>query len=185
MQVVPHTVQPRSTLTPMQVRRKFNSRSLAGLGDICIDWDPTTGDCIETAPDPTSTSYIPPPTDTPSLWLYGSSAPSTSAVPITSSNQSLWFYNSSAAPTLYAAPGATASAIAQMISSLANMGVQIAKVTSLQPGQTLLPNGTVVGAGQSYNQSGVNISALTSLFSNPTLIMMLALGLIVIGSAER
>lgn len=65
---------------------------------------------------------------------------------------------------------AQASAWPQMINALASAGVKLGTVAMLQPGQTLLPNGTVVGTGQSVFGTSVN-SSLSSIFSNPMLLI--------------
>lgn len=71
-----------------------------------------------------------------------------------------------------------AAAYAQIINTLTQAGVRIAAITSLPAGASLLPNGTIVGAGQS-------VSSLTnSLFSNPVLLFGI-LGLVALMAVER
>lgn len=76
--------------------------------------------------------------------------------------------------------GSQANAWAALINSLTRAGVQLGSAALLQPGQSLLPNGTIVGV----NQSGGSInSQLTSILTNPMFliagggILLLAIGL--------
>jgi len=52
-----------------------------------------------------------------------------------------------------------AAAYASILSNLATAGARIAVMTNLPPGATILPNGTILGAGQSYGT--INQSVLT------------------------
>lgn len=65
---------------------------------------------------------------------------------------------------------AQASAWPAMINALASAGVKLGTVAMLKPGQTLLPNGTVVGTGQSVFGTSVN-SSFASILSNPMLLI--------------
>ena len=73
-----------------------------------------------------------------------------------------------------------AQAYASIINSLANAGVRIAAITSLPAGASLLPNGTIVGAGQTYNPGSGGINpTLGSLLSSP--VLLLGAGALIIG----
>jgi hypothetical protein len=63
---------------------------------------------------------------------------------------------------------AQASAWPALISSLTAAGVKLGTVAMLQPGQTLLPNGTVLGTGQSLVGPAGSINAqLAGIYTNP------------------
>ena len=65
---------------------------------------------------------------------------------------------------------AQANAWPQMISALTQAGVKLGTVAMLQPGQTMLANGTVVGMNQSLLGSSVNAS-FAAILSNPVLLI--------------
>lgn len=75
-----------------------------------------------------------------------------------------------------------AAAYASIISTLTNAGVRIATVTSLPAGASLLPNGTIVGAGQSI--SNLN-NPFGALFSNPMILIAVAFGFIMLEELAR
>ena len=58
---------------------------------------------------------------------------------------------------------AQANAWPAIVASLANAGVKLGTVAMLQPGQTLLPNGTILGSGQSL--IGGNITSSNQQFA--------------------
>lgn len=64
-----------------------------------------------------------------------------------------------------------AQAYASIINSLAQAGVRIAAITSLPAGASLLPNGTIVGAGQTIGPGGQINPTLGSLLSSPVLLL--------------
>lgn len=82
-------------------------------------------------------------------------------------------YGAAPAPSSGQVTNSQSLAYAQLIASLATAGVRIAAATNLPPGATILPNGTIVGSGQSFTSGGVN-AALTNIFANPLLILAAA-----------
>lgn len=214
--VVPVTGHvPDSTLSPYQVRQKFASQSVAGLGDLdCGD-----GTCLSPNGDgtcaycdysnlPTSTA---PPIDFSSSPTYkqpdGSPWPFDSAgiTPATAPNISVVSARGDAYGNIYTvfsngtytyvdptgkvlsgvgAPpaagsgnttvtAAQANTWASLIGALAGAGVKLGTVAMLQPGQSLLPNGTILGSGQALvgaGGSGIN-SSFASILQNPMLLI--------------
>lgn len=67
-----------------------------------------------------------------------------------------------------------AGAWGALINSLSQAGVRLGTVAMLQPGQSLMPNGTIVGTNQSLigpSGTGINIPSLSTLFSNPVFLI--------------
>lgn len=204
---------PDSTLSPFQVRQKFASQSLAGLGDAwCIDpsvcttpimgTDPDTGDPIQTGCGGCSTgstsgsSWDPYDSVLSSAGITPATAPGISVVSArgdaygniyTSYSNGTYTYVDPTGKVLsgVGAPpaagsgnttvtAAQANAWASLINSLTQAGVKLGTVAMLQPGQSLTPNGTIVGSNQSLigpGGTGINVASLSTLFSNPIVLI--------------
>lgn len=182
-------VLPDSTLSPHQVNQKFHSSAMAGLGT--CDW--VDEDLICT-PDTTGgydpglfaenqagapayvlgtymddeNSIVVQMSDGSNYTLrangsYGPDATGPVAHPVSSAPRSVTSQQSNAWPA--------------MIQSLVNAGVRIGTVANLPAGASLLPNGTIVGSGQSLIRPGVITSnTLTSALSTLTSSPMLMIG---------
>lgn len=74
---------------------------------------------------------------------------------------------------------AQANAWPSIVASLASAGVKLGTVAMLQPGQTLLPNGTILGSGQSLIGGNITSSnqQFAAILTNP---MFLAAGAAII-----
>ena len=206
---------PDSTLLPLQVRQKFSSQTLAGLGDTyCSDGFMCSeiaddGTCVGCIPDPSyvpATSTLPGGTTAPpdSAFSYGDYTPSFSGAGITPSTASgvsvvsssvdaqgniymalsngKYVYMSPSGQVLagVGAPTATggtvtgqqASAWPALINALTQAGVKLGTVALLPAGSTLLPNGTIVGSGQSLvSGSGSINSSISGILSNPMVLI--------------
>lgn len=76
-------------------------------------------------------------------------------------------------PAQHTVTSQQASAWPAFINALSKAGVQLGTVAMLQPGQTLLPNGTILGSGQSLvgpRGTGIN-SSVSSILQNPVLLI--------------
>lgn len=197
---------PDSTLSPFQVRQKFSSQSLAGLGDWCSDTGGTcdytddSGNCASCTP-----GYNPPatpidfatsptykqPDGTP--WPFDTTISSTKPTLVSTytdaggdlvgvlSDGSTYTIQpggnvvkgGGGTPAQHTVTSQQASAWPAFINALSKAGVQLGTVAMLQPGQTLLPNGTILGSGQSLvgpGGSGIN-SSFASILQNPMLLI--------------
>jgi hypothetical protein len=65
---------------------------------------------------------------------------------------------------------AQANVWGSLITALTGAGVRLGTVAMLQPGQSLTPNGTIVGSNQSLIGGNIN-SSFASILSNPVLII--------------
>lgn len=208
--VVPVTgTIPDSTLSPAQVRAKFSSHSLAGLGDAwCLSGDctvpimgvdPDTGDPIQTgcggcpSGDTSGTgSYDSSYSGTFSSAGIGSGGSGVSVVSSSVDASGNVYMALSNGKYVYVSPsgqvlagngsptgvgGTITNAQAQiwgsLITNLTKAGVQLGTVAMLQPGQSLLPNGTIAGSGQQVISGGtsINLASLTSLFTSPVFLI--------------
>lgn len=212
---------PDSTLSPFQVRQKFSSQSMAGLGDTCMEYDFDTGDCVSwdtsgsfgfPAPSPITLGTGPMPLQpNGDPWPFDTSISTTKPSLISTYTDSggdlVGVLSDGSTYTIHASSGqvtkggggtpvqgtitsAQASVWPSFINALAKAGVQIGTVAMLQPGQSLLPNGTIVGTGQSLigaGGAGINVPSLTSLFSNPMLLIggFSVLALLVLAGGRR
>lgn len=199
---VPSTM-PNATLSPFQVRQKFSSRALKGLGeDFCIDYA-DDGSCNYSVPIGSNTTtiqtgggYYGAPFD-PTMFsgagsggeglvtVTGTTVDAAGNIIAILSNGMTYVVGPSGSVSqstsnipIQTASGSTtvthaqANAWAGVITSLINAGVKLGTVNSLPPGASLLPNGTIVGSGQSLVAPGVITSnSLTSginaLLQNP------------------
>lgn len=180
---------PLNTLSPMALRHKFrvsHPGGFAGLGDACIQYD-EFDNCIQWDTSIPQDYGSTPIQQTATNWATSNGGvlvpdgsgdvllPAAGGGYIEISPSGMMTHVAGMPPT----PGAGAStsitaaqaqAYASIIGSLTNAGVRIAAITSLSPGQTLLPNGTIVGAGQTIGPGGVNPS-FASLLSSPMLLI--------------
>lgn len=195
-------VLPDSTLSPHQVNQKFHSSAMAGLGD-CWDYD-DMGQCLYD-PDASGSIPIPagiPPVASYASDLAittlnpMSSGPTVTGAWMNSSGALIMPFDTggwmqvnrdgSSATVHSGSPpsssqvnnisAAQANMWPSIINSLANAGVRIATVANLPAGASLMPNGTIVGSGQSLIRPGVITSntltsALSALTSSPMLMI--------------
>lgn len=199
---------PDSTLSPFQVRQKFASQSLAGLGcDASCDFD-ATGNCSDCGDGGITTGTtttigtdggfygtFTPPAPNPSGSLYGTTVTDTymsaggNIITVFSDGTFRMVGSTTGAVSMGqgtlppAAQGtvsaAQASAWPSIINALSRAGVQLGSVAMLQPGQTLLPNGTILGSGQSLiGRGGTGINATMASFLNNPVLLIGGFGLI-------
>lgn len=186
---------PDSTLTPAQVAQKFAPRTMAGLrglGD-CVDGYDEWGEyCGTGGIDFGSTATQPDGTPWPFDPLLTAGGTSSAPISITglytdaggdlvanlSNGQSVSVqqnghvvHGAAGTPATGTISQAQASAWPAVIAALANAGVRIATVSQLPAGATLLPNGTVVGSGQSLLHGAVNPNPFATILSNPVLLI--------------
>ncbi len=205
------SILPRSTLSPFALQYKFlqagaHLPSLSGMGDSCPTQDEAgnwTDPCAGISPptlncpgDPGCPGYVPPlPDDLTSAtsWANTGSAPyfdaggdlvlpgSGTYVKISPSGSSTTYSGYPPAASSGTVSPSQAAMYASIISSLTTAGVRIAAITSLPAGASLLPNGTIVGAGQPIPGG----SSFGSLFSNPMLLVGAAVIIAVVFAAEK
>lgn len=210
MNVPVRSTLPLNTLSPMALAHKFRYHhpgGFAGLGD-CLVYD-ETGACVlddgsggggpitgGTCPGaPGCPGYVSPIDNSFQIWAESGNgmymdangniilpSPSGGYTSISPSGQA---QTSAASPPSASQGGITpqqAQMYASIISSLTNAGARIAAITNLPAGATLLPNGTIVGAGQSFSSGGVN-ATLAALFKSPVLLVVGAV--VVLMAMER
>lgn len=186
---------PDSTLTPRQVRQKFSPQTLAGLGDSCYAVDEETGECLDFGGDSSTTL------DTTGGFYGVFTPPSAPAGTLSTTDgyfdqggdfvieysDGTWHTinpNGQAAKGSGAPPSRSSGTVTQaqssawpaIVNAIANAGVRIGTVALLPPGTSLLPNGTIVGSGQSLIRPGVVTSSslsstLNGILSNPMLLI--------------
>jgi hypothetical protein len=171
-------------------------------GGICEDPDPTTGDCYSICDYPTPTiPGLGPPTGTLAPLSLPSGI-ATSPVSVTSGATATGSYMSGGSlvttysdgtftkvdpsGAVYGYPAgsslppraqgtvtqAQANTWGSLITALSQAGVKLGTVAMLQPGQTLLPNGTILGSGQTLvGGNTITSNPFTAILSNPMLLI--------------
>lgn len=185
-----HPLVQRFLMMHPEVRARL--QSLRGLGCDCSETDPDTGDCLDPDPCVTVSTPVTTPTTGGSTMVCpgdpgcpGTPAPSSGqgsspAIQCADGSYVAPGYScpaTAANPQGLTAAGLTQAQQAALSSQIIKSGTTLATLLAIQPGQAVLPNGTIVSTGT--GSGAVNpLASLTSTSSGT----MLLFGLVAVGA---
>lgn len=195
-----YSVLPESISPDANVIAGFGTRSLSGLGCDCSETDPETGDCLDPSPCTTTgptTSGLTQCAD----GSYVSGACPPASTPLTNANalcpggagcvqcaDGTWAGYGISCPTSKANPqGLTSTGLTQaqqtaLASQIVKSGTQLATILALQPGQSVLANGSIISGATGVSS---NLSSVFAGTSGTTMLMLIALGALLLFSRGR